>query len=194
MCVKWWNECSVQKYLYKLKKHKICTTGEGVEHKFKEIYVTQLSGQKVRAERLQIQNVYLAECIFGRKCKYSADTNVNQFWNLYVCIHFYHEMYGWDQKRDTLTSRGEWSSDETHWLKMLPFFGAIGTFVGPCRLCWDQLSVRTALWLPCRLGHRARQLTCQLKCASQIQRARQQITLQIQCKRQNIAKQWYTIW
>ena len=50
-----------------------------MEHKFKEVYVTQLSGQKVRAERLQIQNVYLAESIFGRKCKYSADTNVNQF-------------------------------------------------------------------------------------------------------------------
>ena len=70
---------AVFKNICMFKKHKICTTGEGVEHKFKEIYVTQLSGQKVRAERLQIQNVYLAESILGRKCKYSADTNVNQF-------------------------------------------------------------------------------------------------------------------
>ena len=48
--------------MYKLKEARNCTNGEGAERKFKEIYGTQQqTRQKVRAERLQIQNVNLAE-------------------------------------------------------------------------------------------------------------------------------------
>ena len=44
-----------------MKEDRNCTNGEGAERKFKEIYGTQQTRQKVRAERLQIQNVNLAE-------------------------------------------------------------------------------------------------------------------------------------